>query len=123
MHPALQVDGQGDLERNDDGDQDVGKGDDQAGAELRGPSYPVFVSSLDTSPAEAKRNPTPRTVVMYRGLAGSSSSFLRSKEMWTSRVLVGPNQFGSQTSSMIFSRPMTSPALAMRRWRRSNSRA
>jgi hypothetical protein len=81
LHPALQVDGQRNLEGDDDGNEDVGEGDDQAGTELRGPSYPVLVSSLDTSPVEAKRNPTPRTVVMYRGRAGSSSSFLRSQEM------------------------------------------
>jgi len=64
LHAALEVDGQRHLERDDDRDQDVGEGDDQTGAEFRGPSYPVLVSSLDTSSVEAKRNPTPRTVVM-----------------------------------------------------------
>ena len=43
--------------------------------------------------------------------------------MWTSSVLVGPNQCGSQTSSMMASRRITSPALAINMWSRSNSLA
>ena len=60
---------------------------------------------------------------MYAGFEGSSSIFFRSHEMWTSRVFVGPNQCGSQTSSMISSRPTTSPARDIRSFRRSNSLA
>ena len=60
---------------------------------------------------------------MYRGVDGSSSIFFRSQEMWTSRVFVGPNQCGSQTSSMISSRPTTSPARDISSLRRSNSLA
>ena len=41
--------------------------------------------------------------------------------MWTSSVFVGPNQCGSQTSSMICSRVQTSPAFAISMWSRSNS--
>ena len=58
---------------------------------------------------------------MNRGSEGSSSIFLRSHEMCTSSVFVGPNQCGSHTSSMIVSRRITSPALAINRWSRSNS--
>jgi hypothetical protein len=43
--------------------------------------------------------------------------------MWTSSVLVGPNQWGSHTSSMMRSRRRTSPGFAMSRCTRSNSRA
>src|SRR5581483_7465623 len=118
-NPPLEVEDQRCLERHDDRDEDVGEGEDETAPDLRGDTY----SLIARSSFAAKRNPTPRTVVMYLGLEGSSSSFFRSHEIWTSRVFVGPNQCGSQTSSMIRSRRTTSPALDMSRWRRSNSRA
>ncbi len=84
-----QRDGQGHEHR----DHQVAEGQDEAASDLH--------------EGAANRKPTPRTVVMNSGSDGRSSSFLRSHEMWTSSVLVGPNQCGSQTSSMISSRRTT----------------
>ena len=66
-------------ERDHDGGQQVGRREDEAGPEGHGAS---------------KRKPTPRTVWMYRGAAGSSPSFFRSALTWTSSVFVEPNQAG-----------------------------
>jgi hypothetical protein len=52
----------------------------------------TFVVASYVSASERNRKPTPRIVVMYSGCDGSSSIFLRSQEMCTSSVLVGPNQ-------------------------------
>jgi len=41
-------------------------------------------------PADSNLYPSPRTVTMCRGLAGSVSIFARSRLMCTSRVLVSP---------------------------------
>ena len=96
-------------------DDQVGEGQDESAANLRGLSLDRrYVASVARRPAAPRTgSPTPRTVAMYRGSDGSSSIFLRSHEMWTSSVFVGPNQCGSQTSSMIASRRTTSPAFAI----------
>jgi hypothetical protein len=70
---AVEDDAERDAEQHEDRDDDRER--------RRRPSAHVSVS---------KRNPTPRTVVIKRGLVGSSPSFLRSDEMCMSRVRVEP---------------------------------
>ncbi len=104
--PPVDVEGERNRKRDDDGGEQVGRRENQAGPERHGAS---------------SRKPTPRTVWMYRGAAGSSPSFLRSALTWTSSVFVEPNHAGSQTSRTSSSRFTSLPACSRRTRSSSNS--
>ena len=55
----------------------------------------------------SKRNPTPRTVTRWRGLAGSGSILRRSRLMWVSSVLVSVSSWSHHSRSMHPSRVTT----------------
>src|SRR5262249_38906114 len=68
----------------------------------------------------SRRNPTPRTATTF-SCTPTLSSFWRSRPMVTSRVLVEPYQFSSQTSAISRVRETTLSLLATRTLRTSNS--
>src|SRR4029453_328745 len=109
--PARDVEDERNLKRHDHEHEHIREGGQQPAAERH----------AQASSAVEKRKPTPRTVWMYRGDPGSSSSFFRSPLTWTSSVFVEPNQFVSHPSSISRSRVTTEPAFSIRRRRRSNS--